>query len=521
MSGEFRGKIVIEADDRQVQMTHRSVKDLTGTFMGLQGVLRGSSALMKGNASGMVDMAMGASLAWRTLSNLHPYLRIIAIAMAVLPPIIGAVQKAFGKTTEIDDFTAKLKKLGLIEGDLDKLQRALKRNADALKTIKDNADSAASAYDRLLQAQRAVAAIRQDVAKTKLDLEERQALANPNLTEDQRRDIRKTFGERRIDMEAEHEIEITSLSLDGRKAELSGIGDEREQRKQQGIQLTRDAMASGGALLSEINRMMRDGEASFDKKALESIERFSKGNLSELDKHNDLSKILTGLKAGADTKELESLFGAAKEARREERSFASRTDASNKMFDKREGAVNLEIAALEVKLGGGPDSIQALAESKKSTLSAELSKEEVQERRRVMAAEGRYRYDKADPEQQMAYINRRLETLSGTALSVEQREQRLELLKERDRVQEGMNRNTDRQAIDQASREARVADARQGLSDLRRSSSFSVDTSELFEAMHAGGASNTEWGKAVIEDRARQQVDLLKQIAENTKGETV
>lgn len=562
MNGEYRGKIVIEADTAQVQSASRSVGRLSDGMFGLQGVVRGSGQLMKGNALGLVDLAMGARIAWMAMSNLHWGLKLVAIALSVATPFIGKFIQSFRKTEDIEAFEKKLKRLGLIDTDLEKLNKALKRNADELKATKENAEAAADAYDRLLQAQRAVASIRQGIESDKLDLEERKALAKPGLSDADRRGIQTSFAKERVDMVARHR----SADIDFRRNEIS---NELQRVDNEQYSITSEESRLGAAMKASLDAVLRSvleveswGGKTNNKNHQMMLAKAENGDVQGALNFADVKMLFTEIPetAEAAVKEAAKTMESALKFRDEYRNAASTRDARLESNAKIKQALQEEGTELYAEQKGLPKR----ASEEKRLIDQEAAAIEKNKLDQVIANERKYMYDKASPEKQLSYLDRILKAFTSSDLSADRRQRRLELIMERDRVVEKMKKDgvsvtpggrpqspdTDINGVTwrvsevlrrNRSQFSRMRD--DGVSEIDGFSSRlvgghfsrardrgienavadqsrgqSIDTSALFEAYYSGGVNNTSDAQQLIADRAAKQVELLKVIADGMKG---
>jgi hypothetical protein len=518
MTGEYRGKIIIEADPQAVERTQKSVNNLAQGFVGLSSVTRGVGMLLSGNATGLIELGAGARVAWLALRNLVPWVRVASIAFAVLTPVVGFLIRQFRNSKDVETFGDKLRRLGLIERDINRLQRSLKANADALKANADNANAAANAYERFLQAQQAVANIERGVQQQRTDIEEQEALNKPGLTEDERRRIRADFEKRRVDEETEYrskEIDRERNRIgndlwqntEDRKLVLAEKGEDENAMRQTLIQVLADARKVSQA----------GGTVNRETKA-QIIERAEAGDLEGALKLATVQRMFTDLPTKAAEEAAKQMKGSADagqellgEAQGRRATRQARLDA----LGEKDRAMQLEVVALfneQKELSG-------LANSRKSVIDQQLANDRDEDESRATATENEYRFGKADPATQLGVLERVLKGLVGRDLTPEQRERRVELMERRDKLLAEKAKTDNDQAKDQKKRDDLVASAGSGLKSQAMGLTRSIDTSQIFEAYYAGGAGKTGFGKDILAERAKEQVELLRVIATAMQGE--
>lgn len=472
MAGEYRGKIVIEAEGEQdvARVTNRIV-GMHSAYDGLRGVMAGTRQVFTQPIEGMLKIGASAGLAWRALSSVHPVLRVVSIAFMTLPPILDRVIKHLMKgRDEVATFEADLKRLGLVSSDLDRLEQSMRRQADALKEMRSEAKETADAYDRMVQAMTSVATLRAAMDGKKLDLEESIALAQTN-DPSKRAYIRADFAKRRVMAEDVAERDRIFRRSDELTREREGINrdvtERSEERKRLELNARRFALemvkASPMDLTTEgwdmYKRMMK-GDAS----AFRSVR--DPGALLKADKNYKEGKSENWL---SNLKDFKSAFNEYHEtiAKLERMNAGNAQYARNQ--DQRRGAIDAEMKALEEAIKDLPEQLQLKIKAANTELGAEL--------RRI--------------EQQATTVNR-----GGD--------------------DDRLRRERERREAMEVRRIETLQDSKYDLARLGRGETQRVGVDELFSSYYAGGIANTDLGKQILEDRAREQVEILKVIAANT-----
>jgi len=534
--GEYRGKIIIEADGSQVQQATKQVNNMAAAFAGANSVFRGTSAVMRGNYEGFLELAVGARVLWTALGSINPVLKIATLALSAIGPVIGGVISYFRDSKPIESFTQKINRLGLAISDLDRHKQAIKNVAADFNRIKEAAEAAHGAIQKVADAQIALNRARGDLRMGELDLEEANKLAGATSDEERLR-IQREYAVKRADQQAANVESQYNLKKSRSVEERSSIRDEWQQEDAERAMLAGNVQSAQAVVNDTVKNMLativsaedfsdvpmkdqwrakmsREKEiaAEFQADPQKALRKYS-GRISD-DKFESLNEQLKHV----DTqRKVLSDFDAEAPARASERS--GRYHA--KVAEEEALAAERDAALLRVQTG----KVNVLAGINAQAAAGGDAGQNTEAGRRAAEVEGRYRFDQADPARQLAYLDLLLKNMAGKELTPQQREDRVDYLRMRDAIQG----RVDREKLDskgqadeaRALREEQLERARSGMSDWRKGSSFSIDTSQIFDAMYAGGTGNTDWGKQVLEDRAAQQVDLLKTIANNTKAESV
>ena len=187
----------------EISATGTTLVNMGKTAGGLTMVLANMRGAVSGNISSLVNMAVGAGLALKSLASLHPAVKILSIALAAgkfAYELFTNKQEAAAKKAE--EAKAAIDALGLSISALDQHLAKSKDAADAYERIQKAAERTATAVKDLTAAQIAYnqAVGKADVAS--LDLEEAIKLSNSSLTPDQTRDIKREYAGKRAEVEA-------------------------------------------------------------------------------------------------------------------------------------------------------------------------------------------------------------------------------------------------------------------------------------------------------------------------------
>lgn len=551
-TGEYRGKIIIEADGSEVQQATKQVNNMAAAFTGANAVFRGTSEVVRGNYQGFLELAVGARLLWTALGAVSPVLKIATIALSAIGPVIGGVISYFRDSKPIDNYTERIKKLGLAISDLERHKQAVKSVAAEFHRIEEAAKAAQGAIEKVADAQLALNRAKGDSKLAQLDLEEATRLAGAT-TDEERRSIQREYVTRRADLQTDNiqsDFELRRKNNAQAREAIQGEWQQDEQKRSmlQGNigsaqQLVSDTLKRTLATIVASEdfssvpmrdqwraKMVREKEitSEFDadpKKALRKYSsRISDENLKSLS--DQISNVDLQKRILAD-------FDAEAPARASDRSgrYHAKVADEDALAAERDAAL-LRVQTGKVNVLAGLDS-QERAASAAAAAHDSINTEKgnatelqrLEDERNASATEGRYRFDKADPQRQMAYLDHVLKNMEGKDLTPQQREDRIGYMRMRDDVQKRIDSETRTMAgrkasesQNQAARDAQIAEARQGLRSMAVGPSHSIDTSALFEAYYAGGVNKTDDAQQLIADRAREQVFYLKTIAAMMKG---
>ena len=148
------------------------MKSLAGTMSGLMGVFHGIRGVLSGDATAMVNVATGASMLWRAASNLHPVLRVVAIAGTAITAAWPLISQYFeSAATKAAKMKQAFLDAGLALTGLGRAQEKAARLESSLARQEKLADAARKAYSDLAAALDDVAASQRDLDKAKVDVQ--------------------------------------------------------------------------------------------------------------------------------------------------------------------------------------------------------------------------------------------------------------------------------------------------------------------------------------------------------------
>lgn len=470
---EYQAKFRAETSELQRAQGElkKTGQEMRGLGMAAGGFVTMSSGLrdaLRGNAQGLVTMAMGAGMAWRAISNLHPVLKLISVAMAaaaIAQSIFSARQKQ--ATEEAERLNATLKSLGLSVSEVERHQRVFSGYAKDIKEFRDAADSATDSMQRFLSALKSVRDARLQVSLSGIDLDEAEELAQPGLTSGGRSAIQSRHARRRLDarLEAErdqHRIDSEMISQERgrRESELSSLDEE-------GRMLQKDVAGSAtafrravetpsvmGALPPELKNLVnemagrKDGDRQLAERGGMILEGAARGGLSP-DQLGPLSDAFKGFRGAVDR---QADFG---------RALPGRRDALL------ERGIELEAmqTASDQRLRASEQGIMA----QRDMIDISDRDREVESRRNARRAVSRYRFDQLEDEERLGIVEGAMERtrrrMGSAGISPEDRDraatQLVEQARERDSIQGRLQASAERQAAD----EARAAERREGIED--------------------------------------------------------
>lgn len=528
MSESLEYQVKTKADPSGLKQTQAEMKK-TGDAMtafgqaatGLVVASTGMTEALKGNVNGLISMSMGAGMAWQAMSKLHPALAVVSIALAVAAPLVAKLQEHFRKTRDLDTFADKLKKLGLADSDLKKLEQGLKKTADALSLVRDNATTAADAFDKLLAAQKAVTDLRRGMEDEKLDREERAELANPNLSEQQRREIQSRYAQERVDINATRRGE----DIDARRNAISN-DMQREQLKQRELDDSASTASSAAAkgldnVMAQIEAVVEQGgnlnSAGYEDFLLKAM----KGDVSgALDKAS-LDKLFEDIpeKAKDAAQELKNMIDFATGKRDEAGAARSRADTNRAEMAPVLDAMQQEAKALFDEKGTLGD--RAAAE--KALIAKEAAAEQARAEKSAVdsanAALENERFGKLTDPQKLDELNKKVESTGKAAAAETDVVKKGQLIEElvqargqRDSVAAGIEK-------DKAGRAEKIADHQEAIDDIRSArSTTAMDTQSVFQHMYdvkAGRSPDEEVAEntKAIKDHMEAVAKIMKEAA--------
>jgi len=183
MSAEWKGKVEIEGAQKAASDLDRvgasaassakSFKSAAAAAGGVMTVFHGMKAVAQGDASALISVASGASLAWRALSNLHPALRIITIVGTVLVAIWPKIAQHFQTAAQrAEKFRKAMQEAGLAvsayvraQESAAKINATLDRQAKAAQQATTAWKNLADATAQYNSAQRSLESVNIDVQR--------------------------------------------------------------------------------------------------------------------------------------------------------------------------------------------------------------------------------------------------------------------------------------------------------------------------------------------------------------------
>ncbi len=232
MSAEWKGKVSVdgakqaEGDLKRVGKATSGaalqMKSLAGTMSGAMGLFHGLRGVLAGDATAMVNVATGASMLWRAASQLHPALRIVAIAGTALVavwPKIGHYFKSAAQQAE--QLKQSLINAGVVLTGYAKATADLAKLSADMDREKTRIDAIAEAWKA---AQSANAEYADTVSRAKLavlDAGEQRELMDADDDPRQQAEIRGRYGRKRAEVKYESDV----AAIKRREAELQDNRD--------------------------------------------------------------------------------------------------------------------------------------------------------------------------------------------------------------------------------------------------------------------------------------------------------
>jgi hypothetical protein len=239
MTAEWKGKIQIDGAKeaaRDVEHVGRAVADGSRQFKGfaqaaggLMTVLVSSKAVMQGDATALISLASGASLAWRAVSNLHPALRVLAIAGTGIIAIWPKISQYFETSAQRAERLKKaFDEAGLASSGLDRARDRASRLEAALDRQVKAANRAADAWHDMKVAAAEYESAARSAASARIDAQLIQDLENAGDSPRARAGAQATADYARAQLEYEASIAPSQQRVSAATAAQTRAQGERE-----------------------------------------------------------------------------------------------------------------------------------------------------------------------------------------------------------------------------------------------------------------------------------------------------
>lgn len=527
---EYQARIKADAAElkkaqAELQKTGLAMSSVAQAGAGMTMAVTGASGALRGNVGALMQVAMGAGMVWQAFANLNPVLRLITIALGAASVVFNLFNRRQKEAEQQAEETKRsIDQLGLSMSDLDRHQQGVRDAADSFDRIERAATNAAAAIQRMHDAQLNFNRAASQATLSRIDHEEAVALADPNLTPEDRRRIQRDAAQQRAEehraaIEKEQEIKDRSFQSsitevdrqrESDQARLAMLDNNVNQAESQ-FQGLRDSIAAdiAGEQLdpSEIRRRRADGSMTFQEShdmrlRRNQADRFagewnnSPGRALALpyatehltdDRKNQISGFSQAVTSARRDREA---FQADMPHREEERL----NRISELEEDRRRQAEERSTAETRIDTGlvtlDSRHAAERKAEQEQEDASRKAEQEAVDRANRTAGqAERRYRFDQLDDGQQREIVEKAIERTRDKIAGSEgeaQAAHRMDLvaqLRERDQISGRIDSDEERAAADQAGRAGRHLEA---IDQIRNSvSTRDMGLRDVFEHMNA------------------------------------
>ncbi|HMO52304.1 MAG TPA: hypothetical protein PKE26_11890 [Kiritimatiellia bacterium] len=177
----------------EIKETGKQFGAIAQAGAGLGMAMSAASGAVRGNVGALMQLAMGAGIALRAISNLNPALRILTAVLFVGKLAYEAFTSAKEKAAQkAEEARRNIDALGLSISALDRHQRNVKDSAQIYERIEKAAERSAKAIRDMADAQIAYNTAVGNANQANIDLREAEELAGAT-TDEQRREIRGRY----------------------------------------------------------------------------------------------------------------------------------------------------------------------------------------------------------------------------------------------------------------------------------------------------------------------------------------